>query len=356
MRYDFLTCEYRREENGRIDMKLEVSQIRSITEGAAYITEENGYVRFHRFHKNEEALCTSQESLRVFLSTAGVVLRFRTNSRTLHLKGLAESATPVRSFFAVDIRKDGEMLASITNFDEAALEAVYSEKAYPLGAFEQCLKLGDGEKDLEIALPHSAAVLLSDVCLEDGSYAALPSPRREMLLAYGDSVTQGYDALHPFARYTTRLCDRLHMSELNKGIGGGCFDPMLAACAADIRPRVITVAYGSNDFRHAEIREPHIRARDFLKALDAAYPNVPKFVISPIWYSGLQSDAVLEAFARFEASLEREAQTVPNTHFVRGLELVPHDCSFYGDGHLHPSDSGFALYADNLYRTIQKYL
>ena len=68
-------------------MKLTFEQIQSAARGVAYVSEENGLVRFHRFTPEQEELyshCSAEFYAKAF-ATAGVVLEFDTDSENLTL-------------------------------------------------------------------------------------------------------------------------------------------------------------------------------------------------------------------------------------------------------------------------------
>ena len=71
---------------------------------------------------------------------------------------------------------------------------------------------------------------------------------KKRILCFGDSISQGYDALYPSNQYTPQLAKLLDAEEYNKAIGGEIFRPELALARDDFEPEYITVAYGTNDW------------------------------------------------------------------------------------------------------------
>ena len=49
-----------------------------------------------------------------------------------------------------------------------------------------------------------------------------------------------------------------------------------------------------------------------------------------------------------EESIEQAAAQFPGVRFIRGMDLIPHDTSLFGDGVLHPNDEGFACFQEGL--------
>lgn len=110
------------------------------------------------------------------------------------------------------------------------------------------------------------------------------APRGGVLLCYGDSITQGYDALHPSLGYAAVLARSLGLDLLNQAISGYVFDPATIDAAHVPAPRRIIVAYGTNDWTNkgslAEVRGDMDR---YLDALVGAFPGCPIDLILPIW-------------------------------------------------------------------------
>lgn len=158
---------------------------------------------------------------------------------------MTERVSPVRSFYGIGILVDGALRCFIGNYDASAVETPYAEREYPLGPFAGTFawrRVEDGRD-----LPYGVGFALRELSLEDGATVKTVKCDRKRL-AYGDSITHGYDACHPSARYTARLCRALGTDEYNKGIGGAIYDPNLAALRRPWVPDDITIAYGTNDF------------------------------------------------------------------------------------------------------------
>ena len=111
-------------------MNVELEQLRTIATGTVKILKENGGICFHRFTKEQEELFKNTEDIDLLLTPAGIKLRFNTNSTKIVLKGLTEQVSKVRSFYCIDIVKNGKLLDCIKNYDELNIEPKYSEKEY----------------------------------------------------------------------------------------------------------------------------------------------------------------------------------------------------------------------------------
>ena len=103
------------------------------------------------------------------------------------------------------------------------------------------------------------------------------------MLAFGDSITHGYDTLHPSGRYAAKLAERLEAEEFNKGIGGEKFFSELASLKEPFVPDYITIEYGSNDWNRIDEETFKYNSRAFYENIVRNYPNSKIFTITPLW-------------------------------------------------------------------------
>ena len=337
-------------------MKLSLEQMKSITTGAVRVVNENGKARFHRFTKEQEILYDEISALenRSFnkrcIATAGVRLRFKTNSTVLKLK-LEVLESTSRNYYSFDVFVNGKAIGYLDNFSSVQMPQAYTEVVLPRGKAEKEFSLGNGDKEICVYFSWSVCPVLEEITLDDGSYITPVKPDKK-LLAFGDSITQGYDALRPSNRYISLLADKLGAEELNKGIGGEVFFPALAKTKDCFDPDFITVAYGTNDFSLREEYDFKVRCREFYVALSQNYPNSKIFAITPIWRSDYKSERAFGPFENVEAFIREAVADLGNVTVISGFNLVPKDEKYYADLRLHPNDAGFAFYADNLYKEI----
>jgi len=201
-------------------MNLTTEEIRKIATGAIRATEENGAVFLYRFTEEQEELYRNRWTdfyIKSFAS-AGIKLFFETDSEKMTLK-ITTSPGSSRSYFSVDVLVDGEAVGYIDNFNEEDMVGNYTQKACPLGDFEKTFSLGEGMKKVCIHLPWSVKTGIQELILDDGA-CVHPVKHSKKLLAFGDSITHGYDAMRPSNRYIARLSEALCAEELNKAIGG----------------------------------------------------------------------------------------------------------------------------------------
>ncbi len=328
-------------------MILTTEQIRAITLGADHVAEENEGVTFHRFTAEQEAFYKERnvDFYKKAFAPASVQLRFRTDSRTVSLDVLTEAGSS-RSYFSVDVFVNGEKRGTLNNFEDVTLPELYTNAEFPLGEFKKELDLGDGEKEVCVYLPWSVKLYLRALRLDDGATVQPVKPKKT-LLAFGDSITQGYDALYPSNMYITRFSEYLDAELFNKAIGGEQFVPPLPLFKERFVPDYITVAYGTNDWNLCT-RECFIEnCAGFFGNLRASYPASKIVAITPIWRRDGAEDRAFGNFADLDRVIRDCAASCDGVTVITGYEFVPQDEKLFADLRLHPNDEGFAHYFES---------
>ena len=346
-KYDIISIGKQEQlSKGVMTMKLELSQVKEITRGAAQVYEENGEIIFRRFtdeETNTYRIYRDDVYRRKTYTTAGIRLAFVTDSKEMSF-GYRLTEHPWRPFGYFDVTVDGVMVLH---------EGV--EKGE--GDGQVCIPLGDGEKTVELWFPWSKGLNLSDITLDDGAFCK-PKKRSRTMINYGDSITHGYDSIHPSLSYACQLANVLDADQTNKAIGGDRFFPELLEVDNGIKEAdIITIAYGTNDWAIHTKATVETRSRQFIKKLSQMYPTAKIFVISPIWRRNYYE--VLPKFGDncggVHKLLTEICEDIPNATVINGLYLTPHVLEFYTDG-LHPNDLGMCVYAKNLADEIKKQL
>lgn len=326
-------------------MKLTLEQIQSITKGAVRVEERDGNIHFFRFNREQEELYRQRSSdfYKKSFATAGIRLSFFTNSPTLSLQ-VEVAPGSSRKYFSHDIYVNGTLISS------------FGSQITATGVFSHACELGEGEKEVCIYFPWSAISVLQKMELADGSTLS-PVKKSCKILMYGDSITQGYDAVLTSQSYASRLTDLLNADAINRGIGGERFWPTLAETSGALAPDIITVAYGTNDWSGEtshEAFEQH--CADFYGALSRLYPKSKIFAITPIWRKDDDRVTNVGIFSVVSETIKRVADSLPNVIAIDGYAFVPHDSVYFADLRLHPNDEGFSHYVTHLYEEIKKYL
>lgn len=325
-------------------MILTFDQIREITHGAARVEQQNGAVRFFRFTEAQQEAylqASPNDFYKKTFATAGVRLCFTTDSAFVRLRYRMTKASS-RCFGWFDVYEKGVLVAHFGGDTSQVLE----------GCAE--VPLCHGEKKVEIYFPWSAAGEILSLELEDGA-AVCPVKKKLSMLAFGDSITQGYDAVYPSRSYQNRISDLLDASCINKGIGGERFFPELLGISENVKPDLITVAYGTNDWSKRDPVTYEENCRGFFSALTSRYPDAKIIVITPIWRADNTKQTPFGA-PLWEAVrlIKAVCAEFPGICVIHAGSFTPRLAEFYSDGYLHPNDFGFAFYAENLYPAIVK--
>ena len=335
-------------------MKLGLNEIASLSCGAAYTEIISGAVVFHRFSREQEEVYRTVSPDDFFVKahgTAGVKLAFTTDSTSLTLAVRCEKASS-RLYFSHDVKVDGKLIGSLANFKDEDMTGDYSLTVCTLGDFVKTFALGGGEKNVEVLLPWSCASAVTELSLDDGSHYA-PAPKAKKLLAYGDSITHGYDVLHTANRYAALLADHLGADEYNRAIAAEIFRPELAAADPGITPDIITVAYGTNDWALCSRSTFIENCTGFYAALRRAHPGVPIYAITPIWRADMHCRTAFGDFEDTAGVIADICASVGGITVLNGRHYLPADPALYGDLELHPNDEGNIVYFEGIKRDME---
>ena len=333
-------------------MKLNLEQIKAISTGAVRFEEDESGIKFYRFTEEQEKLYeeTDVEFYNRSQATAGVKLAFKTNSKSLYIK---TKIVPryCRRYFSFDVFVNGEVIGYLDNFSDTVNMDEYINTKLLREEFEKEFDLGEGEKTVQVYLPWSVQTVIEEISLGDNATVE-PVKAGKTLLAFGDSITQGMDAMRPTNRYVTKLANFLGADEVNKGISGAFYFPPLAESKDDLNPNYITVAYGTNDWFKKGRDIFQVNSKAFYKALRMNYPNTPIYAITPIWRADYQAEVEFGLFEDVEKDIYEAVKEIDHVTVIRGFDLVRKDTSYFGDARLHPNDKGFEDYFTNLSRKI----
>ncbi|MCQ2385456.1 MAG: SGNH/GDSL hydrolase family protein [Clostridia bacterium] len=317
-------------------------EVEAITQGAEEVREENGAFHFYRFTREQTEKYRECSTLvpRTF-ATAGVKLVCRTDAAFLSLDyEMTLWASTNRRYAFFDIYANGKEIAHT-----GATEAEGAKGSLRI-------RLPEGEKKVELFMPWSASLTLSRVDFEKASFVTPVKPRCRMLI-YGDSITQGYDAEHPSLSYASRVASALDAEAVNKAVGGERFIPGLLEVEEPFAADMALVAYGTNDWGAFSAEEEARRVRLFFERLTRMVPRV--ICVTPIWRADGEEERPLGMPLRAYADYIRPILAeFPTVRMVEGWDLVPHSPYLFRDFRLHPSDIGFAFYAENLLKAISE--
>ena len=336
-------------------MKLTKDTLAEIAHGAVRVEEENGKIKFFRFSEEQQMLYKNSGNESFYRKTfapSGIKLEFETDSKSLYIK-VNVSPSTTRSYFSIDICVNGELAGCLKNFDEEEMTGDYPAKSFPLGTFENRFELTTGEKTVTVFLPWSVTLELEEFSLDDGSFVKAVAKDKKMLV-FGDSITQGYDAIHPSNHYISALSGLLNAEACNKAIGGEKFIPDLVKTDEAFNPDYIIVAYGTNDWAHDDKDKFKRNCKEFYELLSRKYPDSKIFALTPIWRKNYKEPNNCGEFSFIADYIKEVTEGLDNILCINGFNFIPHDENMYGDLRLHPNDEGFKHYAKNVYEEIKR--
>ncbi len=339
-------------------MKLAFEKIKEIAKGAVRFEEHEDYVNLFRFTEEQQRFYEGYDLgfFKKTFATAGIRLSFITDSSYLNLKGAISTVfASTRRYYSFDITVNGEYIGSVDNYGDTVFEGNYAKIELPLDDFDKTFDLGAGQKTVEVYFPYTVKVDLKEVCVSDRAMVE-PTSKQDKMLMFGDSITQGYDSLRNIHHYTAQLGNALNLEIVNKGIGGEVFKPELARCREEYDPKIVTVAYGTNDWSKSSPEVFERDCREFYKTVSVLYPNAKIFGITPPWGENFYSTLKPMTFAEIAEKIESLTSDLKNVTVIRGDDLIPHDLKYFGDLHVHPSNEGFDCYFKNLYTEIKKHI
>ena len=321
-------------------MKADIELIEKLSRGAVKVTEENGAAVFHRFTAEQhDVYIGNDDYLLRTKANSCIRLEFTTDAKSFSISGRVEAASS-RKFCFFDVYVNGALVRHVGTHSMA------DESEF---CFE--VQLPGGENRVAVYLPGLSKVFLTELDF-NGEKMIAPVEKARRIICYGDSITQGYDARYPSLAYTNLIADALDAEIVNKAIGGDRFNPPLATLPDAVKPDLITVAYGTNDWSHAAREEMRDNAEKFFRNLTASYPGVPVFAMLPLWRHDWMRVTDVGTFAEGAQIIRTAAGKYRNIKVIDGWGLLPHLEECVSDG-LHPNDFGFQFVARNLLRHIE---
>ncbi len=328
-------------------MFLTLNQIKSITFGAVSVYENGGFIIFERFTEKQKECYKKYRTLSLrnkVNTTASVKISFKSDTEFLKFDYILDYASS-REYAFFDVLVNGEM--------------VYSTGTDKIDTTEKVLKVNfeRGEKDIEIYFPWSMRAKIKNFEISDNA-SIIPEKNSKTMIAYGDSITQGYDSVHPSIAYINKIAKFFDANLYNKAIGGDTFFPELIEAKDGFIPDIVTVAYGTNDWLACDKGEFVFNTKTFFELLYDNYKSSKIYVITPIWKKAEEDgtkSTVDMSFAELRLFIKNTAKEYENITVIDGEDLVPHDVKCFADEVvLHPNDKGFKFYAENLIKAINE--
>lgn len=326
-------------------MKFTNDQLKMFVTGATSIKEEDGYLSFHRFSDKQTAYYhdTNLDFYGKSFATSGVRISMTTDADEITFAFRTKKASS-RHFYFVDMCVDGVLVAH-----EGKTDIVDD-------AGTMTFTIPAGTHLVELYMPNLYSLQIKDMELI-GATKAETVRKKYRMLAFGDSITQGYDALFSSLSYANITADLLNATLVDQAIGGEVFNPGIIDGEIDFDPDFITVAYGTNDFSKSTREVMERDSAEFYRRLREAFPNAKIFAMMPIWRKDTKDKVrVLGTFEDAKAIVRAAAEAQPNTVVIDCDGFVPHHSDFFSDLRLHPNDIGFKFYGEALARAIKPHL
>lgn len=323
-----------------MEKTLTFHEIKELIRGAVSINQTPDGIVMQRFTEEQiHAYDKNEYSKTRTKATSGMVLDFITDASRIVMKyqiGVGSS----RVFSNLDVTVNDELttfhcVPDYTKEPESVLD----------------LALDGKENHIRIYLPCLTQVVIQTLTLHDAAVLK-PVRREKIILAFGDSITQGYDAQHPMNAYPMIVADAFHADLYNKAIGGEKFLSALVETKDGFAPTWITVAYGTNDWSSSSLALFQSNTVGFFRNLNKLYPGKPVFVILPIWRKDHDRETGCGRFEEAREFIRQTAEQYPEVHIIDGLELMAHDAALTSDGYLHPNDEGFMQMGRSLIEKI----
>ncbi|MBR2722779.1 MAG: SGNH/GDSL hydrolase family protein [Lentisphaeria bacterium] len=324
-------------------MNIDIEFLQKITHGAIKITENADGYSFYRLTECQLQACmeTAPEYNFRALSSAGMRFEFITDAASFNIKGRFRRGSS-RTCAYLDVKVNG-IIVQHTGTDDYT--------ANP--DFEMTVNLDGSKNHVAVYLPNLAQFILQDLNFSNASFIE-PVKKDLTMVCWGDSITQGYDTLYPSLSYANSLSDKLNAVLYNKAVGGEVFNPAYFNEFEPLKPDIITIAYGTNDWNKRSESDLKTNAAAFLEKITSFYPDAVFYLIAPIWRA--DTDRITDAgtFDNARNIIFDICRNFSNINVIDGMKLIPHETGFFKDKYLHPNDLGFMCMTDKLLEYIKR--
>lgn len=321
--------------------QISPNDLRIRMEGAQYVTRSAEGLSGQRHSDAVRALDSAASGFNAekALTDSGIVLTFRTDSRTITLRFSALPGENRGSEFAV--------------FENGRLTETFDcgkqkEMTLHVSATEA------GMSRFEITLPSFSHVRFQGLEIDEDSILGTSEGHRRCYVALGDSITHGTGQGSATWKTWPFLVSReLDMELFNLAVGGAKVSVPTAGMLADWKQiDLITVLVGFNDYNGAGKTPERYRA-DYQKMLDAIrknHPDTPVHCITPLTttqLTGRKTGLPIEPFRQVvrDVVTERQAAGDTNLHLIAG-ETITTEADLRDTVHLN--EEGAARFANKL--------
>jgi lysophospholipase L1-like esterase len=316
------------------------------------------------------------QTARRALSAAGVMVRFRTNSRVVVFRGTLidtpdEQGAPDSRWERArppyfDVYRNGTFVTSVAGAIQPDRQDVV--------LYNQLVGSAN-DVDFTILLPfyyRNAEIIVNGIGIEKGAKFSAPTPdRRPRLLIHGDSITHGHGVYRASETYVWQTCAKAGCIPLNLGFGGAAFGD--TAVAQFIAGRndwdVLVIAIGNNSFGGNYLSKPETVAQyrekynTFLTTIRDKVPTKPIVVMTPIItradFAGTKNrnGESPQDYRNAITQIARQRQrTDRNLHLVDGMKAFSEQLYLLPTDAVHPNVAGMIRMADILSAAVKPLL
>ncbi|OHB48939.1 MAG: hypothetical protein A2Y10_03690 [Planctomycetes bacterium GWF2_41_51] len=319
--------------------KLSIEEIKKFTCGAFQVIKKDKNIEFQRFCPKLQDYFKTNPTFDIRAKcTTGIVIRFASDTSFLKIKAKIVPKSPATG--QIDILSNNKPITSLhTNLKNGLLDAVV-----PITSENNEMNI------IEIYLPHYSVCYINEIFIEKKSGLSA-APLQDILLAFGDSITQGGGAYGPSQTAVSIAARQNNLSICNFGVGGYFFDANSLICEQAIEPRYIIVAFGTNDWSLG--KSPN-NARDYLNKLRAIFPHTKIIILEPLFRFRPDTDGANNAvnknkitLSEYRAQLAQLVSEFDNMICVPPSRLLKFDKDLLSDG-VHPTGEGYIQFGTNI--------
>ncbi|MFD9503324.1 GDSL-type esterase/lipase family protein [Streptomyces sp. NPDC060035] len=247
----------------------------------------------HRLPAWARAQCSDGQLAMAEAQPSGVRLVFRTRATVVELDTVPTKriyvGAPPRPDGMYDLLVDGRLAgrACVAGGNTLTIDMTTGSAAYEPGRAGtlRFADLPEGEKDIEIWLPHNETTVLVEL-RTDALVEPAPDRGRKVWLHHGSSISHGSDASGPTSTWPALAASLGGVELINLGLGGGALlDPFTARTMRDTPADLISVKIGINlvntDLMRLRAFGPAVHG--FLDTVREGHPATPLLVVSPIF-------------------------------------------------------------------------
>ncbi len=284
---------------------------------------------------------------------AGGRVRFKTNSKSLAIKAKYPRLTP-RSIlteqasmgFDVYVKRNG-----VYTFHSAPYPPIDMMDGY-----EKCIRLGEGECEVEIYMPLYNDLDGLCIGIEKGATleAVAPYTHSTPILYYGSSITQGASASRPGNAYSAIVERRFDADFLNLGFASGALgEKTMADYMASLSFSVFVCDYDYNAPSAEHLGKTHL---PLYRTIRASHPDTPILLITkPIllaYSDNAENDRRREII--YETYRRAVSEGDRNVYILDGKEMfAPYEPGVACADGVHPGDFGMWVMAENIARVLK---